>query len=164
MNEIHTGGDDVNGSDSAKPRIRGFEDLIAWQLASDMTTSIYMLTRSTPVQQDRALCDQMRRSSVSVMSNIAEGYERGTTREYLHFINIAKASSADLRSLLHVVHNIGFIDRPTFESHFNQADRLSRVVGGLRASIARKVEDPSKPSNASPRSPQPTAHRPTRKE
>src|SRR5690349_11237841 len=96
-------------------RIRRFEDLVAWQLASEMTTAVYRLTRLPPLVGNRALCDQMRRSAVSVMSNIAEGYERGTTREYLHFLDIAKGSSAELRSLLHVVHNVGFIEHATFD-------------------------------------------------
>ena len=154
--------------DDATAAIRGFEDLVAWQLASEMTTTVYRLTRTAPVRGDRALCDQMQRSAVSVMSNIAEGYERGSTREYLQFLTIARASAAELRSLLHVVHNVGFIDRQTFEQHYRQADRLSRVVGGLRASIAERLAQQRQGGRSDrdppPRVPRPPSPIPTRKE
>jgi four helix bundle protein len=72
------------------------------------------------------------------MANIAEGNDRGSVSEYYHFLCIAKASCAEVRSLLYVALDVGYLDSGTFEALVAQAEEVSRVVGGLRAAIARK--------------------------
>jgi four helix bundle protein len=67
-----------------------FEDIIAWQKARELTKRIYALTKNGDFSRDYGLTDQIRRAAVSVMSNISEGYERGTKEEFMHFLYIAK--------------------------------------------------------------------------
>ncbi len=80
-----------------------FEDLEAWQKARAVVRKIYNLTRNDNLKRDYGLCSQIQRSSVSVMTNIAEGFERIGTPEKLNFYNIARASAGETRSLLYVI-------------------------------------------------------------
>ena len=119
--------------------IKRFEDLVAWQKARELTASVYALTREPGLRRDFGFCGQLQRAAVSVMSNIAEGYERGTTHEYHHFLTIAKGSCAEVRSLLYVALDAGYVDPRTFETHQKLAEEVARIVGGLRASIAKRI-------------------------
>src|SRR5579871_6483852 len=78
--------------------IRRFEDLIAWQKARTLTAAVYRVTAEGPFSRDFALRDQIRRAAISVMSNIAEGFERGKPTEFHNFLCIAKGSCAEIRS------------------------------------------------------------------
>lgn len=80
-----------------------FEDLEAWQKARAVVRKIYNLTRNDNLKRDYGLCSRIQRSSVSVMTNIAEGFERIGTPEKLNFYNIARASAGETRSLLYVI-------------------------------------------------------------
>ena len=114
-----------------------FESLIAWQKARQLTKAIYHATRQGCWPHDNGLCGQIQRASVSIMSNIAEGNERGSWAEYHNFLRIAKASCAEVRSQLYVAFDVGYLDRPLFDQLMAQADEVSRLVGGLRSSVAR---------------------------
>ncbi len=81
--------------------------------------------------------DQIQRAAVSVVSNIAEGFERGGVADFHQFLVIAKASCAELRTQLYVALDVGYIDKHQFETILKQADEVARVVGGLRASVKR---------------------------
>ncbi len=117
-----------------------FEDLLAWQHARNLASAVYEITRSEAMRRDFGLCDQMRRAAVSVMSNIAEGYERGTTREYYRFLAIAKGSCAEVRSQLYLALDLGYIDLPTFERSISMSEDTARLIGALRSSIGRHLE------------------------
>src|SRR4030043_671338 len=91
-------------------RIEKFEDLIAWQKARELTKNIYKVTKQGDFFKDFGLRDQIRRASVSIMSNIAEGFERGGRSEFHQFLVIAKGSCAELRSQLYVSLDVGHID------------------------------------------------------
>jgi len=119
--------------------VREFEDLVAWQQARSLTSTMFNLTRETPLREHRGICDQLQRASVSIMSNIAEGFERGSAKEYHRHLLYAKASCAEVRSLLYVAYDNGFIDKPSFERSMTDARSVARVVGGLRASISRYI-------------------------
>ena len=80
-----------------------FEDLEAWKESRVVVQRVYELTRNEGLKRDFGLCDQIQRSSVSVMTNIAEGFERVGRQEKLHFYNIARASGGEARSLLYVI-------------------------------------------------------------
>lgn len=84
------------------PPVKRFEDLRVWQMARQLTASIYRMSRKGEFGRDFGLRDQVRRSSTSVMSNIAEGFERSSNKEFVRFLVIAKASSGELRSQLYV--------------------------------------------------------------
>ncbi|MCH8880642.1 MAG: four helix bundle protein [Planctomycetes bacterium] len=116
--------------------IRRFEDLIAWQKARELTRAVYQSTGHGAFSQDFGLKRQIQRAAVSVMSNMAEGFERHRPREFHQFLSIAKSSCAELRSQLYVACDVGYLDRSDFERFMNQAEEVARIIGGLRASLA----------------------------
>ena len=91
--------------------VRRFEDLIAWQKARALTREVYRVTRSGPLAHDYDLTRQLRRASISVMANIAEGFERSRRAELLQFLSIANASSGELLSHLYVAQDVGYLPR-----------------------------------------------------
>ncbi|MCA1630308.1 MAG: four helix bundle protein [Acidobacteria bacterium] len=119
-------------------RIEKFEDFIAWQKARSLTTEIYKLPEQGSFARDYGLKDQIRRASVSIMSNIAEGFERGRASEFHQFLVIAKASCAEVRSQLYVALDVGHLTKDQFDGLLNKAAELGRVIGGLRASVERR--------------------------
>ena len=121
-----------------KSKIERFEDLIAWQKARELTKAIYQVTREGSFSKDFGLSGQIQRAVVSVMSNIAEGFERGGRGEFHQFLSTAKASCAELRSHLYVALDIGYLDQRTFDQLLRQAEEVGRIVGGLRASVAKQ--------------------------
>ena len=119
-------------------RIERFEDLVAWQKARELTKNIYTLTMQKAFTKDFSLRNQMRGASVSIMSNIAEGFERGGRSEFHQFLVISKGSCAELRSQLYVSLDVGHIDLKTFEALDALARETSRVIGGLRAAVYKQ--------------------------
>ena len=119
-------------------RIERFEDFMAWQKARELTCEIYKVTRQGDFARDFGLANQIQRAAVSIMSNIAEGFERGGPKEFHQFLSVAKASCAEVRSQLYVALDAGYIDQPTPAFVFSQAEEVGRLVGGLRASVERR--------------------------
>jgi len=118
-----------------------FEDLIAWQKARELTRMIYTVTKQGVFAQDRALCNQIQRAAVSVMSNIAEGFERGNKGDFHRFLLIAKASCGEVRSQLYVALDVGYLDQSQFNLLARQSSEVSKILGGLATSVgqARKT-------------------------
>lgn len=116
-----------------------FEDLIAWQKARSLTSKIYALTRRGSVHRDFGLTDQIRRASVSIMSNLAEGFERGRPKEFHQFLSVAKGSCAEVRSQLYVALDADYLPRDQFQEFLSHAEEVGRLVGGLRAAVERKL-------------------------
>ena len=124
--------------ESARRNVERFEDLIAWQKARALTQAIYQITRQEAFAKDFGLVRQIRNASVSIMSNIAEGFDRGNRNEFHQFLTIAKGSSAEVRSQLYVALDAEFISTTQFEKLLAQAEEVGRVVGGLRAAVAKQ--------------------------
>ena len=123
--------------DAPVKKVRRFEDLIAWQKARELTSRIYMLSNDGNFGRDYGLRDQIRRAAVSVMSNLAEGFDRAGRAEFHQFIVIAKGSCAEVRSQLYIALDAGYLPQDEFEQTIRQAEELSRIIGGLRASVAK---------------------------
>ena len=121
-------------------RVNRFEDLIAWQKAKRLVGSIYRLTRTGALARDIDLVRQMRRSSVSIMSNIAEGFERGRLTEFHQYLSTAKASSGELRSQLYAAHEAGHVTEVELSPVMAEAMEVSKIIGGLRAAVGRKCQ------------------------
>ena len=119
-------------------KIEKFEDFIAWQKARKLTRAIYKATTLERFARDFGLKDQIRRSAVSIMSNIAEGFERGRPSEFHQFLSIAKGSCAELRSQLYVALDVGYIASDHFQQLMTEATETARVLGGLRLSVERR--------------------------
>jgi four helix bundle protein len=123
-------------------KIQRYEDLIAWQKARELTRRIYEVTRGAGFERDFRLVDQIRSASVSVMSNLAEGFERGSTADFLRFVYIAKGSAAEVRSQLQVAVDVGYLSPAQFDRLKAEADELGNVLGGLRKSLESRREKP----------------------
>ena len=117
-------------------RIQRFEELIAWQKGMDLAVEAYRLTRKRPVDRDFAFSDQVRRSAMSVPANVAEGFDRGSRAEFHRFLSIAKGSCAELATYIHLAHRLEYIDGATFSALLDEANEVSRIIGGLRAKVA----------------------------
>jgi four helix bundle protein len=119
-------------------KVKSFEDLVAWQKSRELTKEIYLLTGREPFSKDFGLRDQIRRASVSIMSNLAEGFERGSRGEFHQFIVIAKASCAEVRSQLYVALDVSYITREQFQEVMALAEEVSRIIGGLRSAVGKQ--------------------------
>ncbi len=108
-----------------------FEDIEAWQKARELTREIYTASNKGPFSKDFGLRDQIRKSSVSIMSNIAESFERGGTKEFVQFLSVAKGSSGELRSQLYVALDQGYFNKKMFDRLFVIALETSRMISGL---------------------------------
>jgi four helix bundle protein len=104
--------------------IERFEDIEAWKRARVLTRKIYAVSRTGAFARDFGLKDQMRRASVSSMSNIAEGFERDGTGEFIHFLTMAKGSSGEVRSQLYVALDENYITQDQFEDLYRMLRRL----------------------------------------
>jgi four helix bundle protein len=108
--------------------VKCFEDLICWQKARELTRFIYQITASADFSRDFGLRDQIRRAAVSVMSNIAEGFDRGTKMELINFFFIAKGSCGEVKSQLYISQDIGYIDILRFREGIKLCDEVSRLI------------------------------------
>ena len=108
-----------------------FEDLEVWQLGRDLTRIVYKVTSGGRLAKDFGLRDQLRKASVSVMSNLAEGFERGGIREFLQFVALAKGSCGEVRSQLYVALDQEYIGQADFDRVFELTVRLSRMLASL---------------------------------
>lgn len=112
-------------------KIERFEDIEAWKLARQLTRAIYECSKTGNFAKDFGLKNQMRRASVSAMSNIAEGFERGGAKEFIQFLSMAKGSSGEVRSQLYVALDQNYLTETKFCESYNAADKISRMISGL---------------------------------
>jgi four helix bundle protein len=119
-------------------KIEKFEDFIAWQKARQLSRKVYQATRLPGFSRDFGLKDQIRRSAISIMSNIAEGFERGRPAEFHQFLSIAKASCAELRSQLYVAFDVNYLTQSQFQELMSAAMEVGQVVGGLRVAVEKR--------------------------
>jgi four helix bundle protein len=108
-----------------------FEEINAWQRARDLTKRVYQISGEGRFARDFGLRDQMRRACISIMSNIAEGFERSGTKEFVQFLSVAKGSVGEVRSQLYVALDQQYITEGTFEQLSAEAMEISRMLSGL---------------------------------
>jgi len=118
--------------------IQRFEEIEAWQAARQLTKSIYKLTSAGSFSRDFGLCDQMRRASVSIMSNIAEGFESRTSGLFLEFLGRAKGSAGELRAQLYVASDAGYLGQEQADSLRQLCEKCSGQISGF-ASYLRSL-------------------------
>ena len=111
----------------------GFEKLEVWQLAITYANEIYQTTESFPKTELYGLSSQLRRASVSISSNIAEGSGRSTAADKSRFYEIAYGSLLETVSQLHIAHQLSFISKASFEELTERAERFARMLSGLRS-------------------------------
>jgi len=110
------------------PTIQRFEEIHAWQTARALTRRIYTLSNQSTFAHDYGLRDQIRRAAVSIMSNIAEGFESDTQALFIKYLGYAKASSGEVRAQLYVALDAGYLTELQFQDLFDPADKCSRQL------------------------------------
>ncbi len=120
------------------PTITRFEDIEAWQTARELTRQIYELTGHGQFAGDFGLRDQMRRASVSIMSNIAEGFESRTGQLFIEYLGRAKASAGELRAQIYIARDIMYLNQSDFSQLFDLCDKCSRQISRLMQYLAHQ--------------------------
>ena len=118
--------------------IERFEDIKAWQAARDLVAVVYRVSGRGKFEKDFGLRDQIRRASVSVMSNIAEGFERGSDKEFCRFLYIAKGSAGEVRSHLFVALDLGYLTSDEFDDLRARAEEVAKALSGFITYLAPK--------------------------
>ena len=123
--------------------VNGFRDLMVWGKAKELAKHAYALTKRLPSHERFALASQVQRAAVSVPANIAEGHARGSTREFLHHLSIARGSLAELETLLVLCEELGYCESREVAELHRLADEISRMLSGMRNSLKRRLQQKS---------------------
>jgi four helix bundle protein len=113
------------------PKLTHFEDLTCWQQARNVVKDIYKVCRINEFRKDYGLSDQVKRSAVSIMANIAEGFSRRSNKEFIQFLYIAKSSAAELQSHLYAALDQGYLNNKNFSSLYEKIDKVQRQISNL---------------------------------
>lgn len=124
--------------------IKSFEELIIWQESRKFTNNIYKLTKNFPQEDLYGLTSQIRRAAVSVMSNIAEGFDRRTTKEFISFLVIARASASEVQNDLYISLDLNYINKEEFQAIYNHAQKIAKLINGLITYLKTQSEIYSK--------------------
>ena len=114
-----------------------FEDIVAWQKARTVTNSVYRVTTVGTFARDFGLRDQLRRASVSVMANIAEGFGRRSDKEFANFLNMAHGSAAECQSHLYIALDLEYLTLPQFEQLYTAFEECSKMIMSLNRHLRR---------------------------
>jgi four helix bundle protein len=120
------------------PMIQRFEDIQAWQEARSLVKMIYALTNKEQFAKDFSMRDQIRRASVSAMTNIAEGFDCESKLEFARFLGIARRSAVEVQSLLYAAIDTNYIHQTEFDLHYEQARKTKALIGGFKRSLVKK--------------------------
>jgi four helix bundle protein len=112
-------------------KIQKFEDILAWQKARELTREVYARSKTGAFAKDFGLKDQIQRASVSIMGNVAEGFDRGGDKEFIQFLSVSKGSCGEVRSHLYVALDQQYISPTQFNQLYNSADEVSRLLAGF---------------------------------
>ena len=124
--------------------IKGFEELIIWQEARKFTNNIYRATKKFPKKELYGLTSQMRRAAVSIMSNIAEGFDRRTTKEFISFLIIARASVSEVQNDLYISLDLNYINTENFQTNYDYAQKIGKLINGLITYLKSQTESYTK--------------------
>jgi four helix bundle protein len=116
-----------------------FEDILAWQKARQATKLVYQITTDGNFAKDFGLRDQIRRSSVSIMANIAEGYGRRSDKEFSNFLNIAHGSIAETQPHLYIALDLTYINEEHFKNIYDLLDEVSRMIMSLTQHLRKST-------------------------
>lgn len=115
-----------------------YQDIEAWQKARELTNKVYLLTKQSEFHKDYALTDQLHRACISVMSNIAEGFERDRTKEFIQFLLYAKGSTGEITTQLIIALDQKYIDDNQFKELSDLANEIGKMLGGLVAYLQKE--------------------------
>ena len=115
---------------------RSFEDLEVWQRSCRLAVDVFKIYASC---RNFTLQDQVQRSALSVPSNVAEGYERNSDKEFIRFLNIAKGSGAELRTQLYISRKLNFLTKPDFNRLVTESKEISKMLHGLSNAVGKRL-------------------------
>jgi four helix bundle protein len=115
-----------------------FEDLPVWKEAKDLAVRIYKITKEGKSSKDWSLSDQIKRASLSISSNIAEGFDRGSRKEFIMFLYIAKGSVSEVRSQLFICKELRYLDITTAEALLEKTSSLTKQIGALISFLKKR--------------------------
>jgi len=120
--------------------IEKFEDIEAWQKARELSREIYRVTNQGAFAKDFGLRDQIRRASVSIMSNIAEGFGRGGNREFIQFLSMAKGSVSQVQAQIYVAVDAGYLTKDQFQQLYSLAQSTGNLIGGFIRYLTKSAD------------------------
>jgi len=115
--------------------INSYQDLDVWKKAMELVMDIYKVTQTFPKEELYGLANQLRRASVSVPANIAEGWGRGTTKEYIQFLRIARGSLLEVETLMTIAHNLGYVNAQDQDPILQKILEISKMMNALINSL-----------------------------
>jgi four helix bundle protein len=115
-----------------------FEEINSWQKARIFNKRIYQITENLNFKKDYDFVRQIRRASISISSNIAEGFERNTDKEFVYFLYVSKASAGEVRSQLYLAFDLEYISKQEFEELLESVSEISRLLSGFIKYLSRK--------------------------
>ncbi len=119
--------------------IKRFEDIQGWQEARILNRMIFEITASSQFSKNFGLIDQLRRASISIMANIAEGFDCDSPIEFSRFLGIARRSAVEVQSLLYVALDACYLTQDEFDMFYQQANKTKALIGGLRQSLKNRL-------------------------
>ena len=122
-----------------EPKVQSYQDLIVWQRGMDLTEAIYRLTETMPQTERYGLISQMQRAAVSIPANIAEGWGRQSTGDYIRFLKIAQGSAAELETELLLSIRLGLLTQEAAEQATSLLQELRKMLRSMVGSLQRKV-------------------------
>ena len=120
-----------------KQPIRSYRDLEVWKRGVDLVELVYKLTQSFPPEERFGLTSQLRRAAVSISSNIAEGWGRGSTKDYMHFVRIARSSLLEIETQLIIAHRLGYLSEDELNASLQETEVESKKLLSLIRSLRR---------------------------
>ena len=120
--------------------VKSFEELTIWQEARELTNRIYILSKRFSKEELYGLTSQIRRASVSIMSNIAEGFNRRSTKEFINFLIISRASISEVQNDLYISLDLNYINKEEFETIYNHAQKISMSINKLITYLRSQVK------------------------
>ena len=121
-------------------KIKKFEDIESWKRSRGFVNLVYKITIEYPFNKDFGLRDQIQRASVSIMSNIAEGFDSGSDKSFINFLNYSYRSASEVQSLLYVVLDQDLITKSKFESLYEKSKDIKNLIGGLIQYLKKKKD------------------------
>ncbi|MCB0190339.1 MAG: four helix bundle protein [Anaerolineae bacterium] len=118
--------------------MNSYKELKVWQRTVDLVAEIYRMTRTFPDEERYTLTSQMRRAAISIPSNIAEGWGRGTTKEYVHFLRIARGSLMELETQLIISEKLKYLSADTINLLIKEIQEIGRMLNGLMRSLRHR--------------------------
>ena len=119
-------------------KIEKFEDIDSWKVARELTVRIYEITKKENFTKDYALKDQIRRAAISIMANIAEGFDGGSNKSFANFLSYSFRSSTEVQSLLYIAKDQNYIDENEFTDLYDKNTKIKNLIGGFKRYLNKK--------------------------